>query len=520
MTQPTIPAPVLAGPCFGDLLLDAIERHGPKPAIIDDGVTYSYAELGERIARALAIFRRLGLQPGDTIAQLSSNSVWLYATMAAAYIGGYRSVTLHAMGGLEDHAYILEDSEAMVLLADAAHADRALALDALVARPVFLHDSADPLPCFWRIDCGPMALPQRATGESETIIRLAYTGGTTGRPKGVMLSNRALVTNTVLALGGIDWPQEIRFLCPAPISHGAGSIVAPTLIRGGVVILQKSFSAEAFATELARTGANLTWLVPTMIVKLLEWLEDAGAETDLSSLETLIYSGAPMAPAHIRRALDRLGPVLFQCYGQTEAPNTILRLTREDHQHIDEARLRSAGRPFPGVEVVILREDGSVAPRGEAGEICVRGALLMTGYWRLPEASAEAFEGGWLHTGDIGSVDDSGYVHIVDRKKDMVISGGFNVYPKEIEDILLRHDGVADVAVVGLPDATWGEAVKAVVVLRSGAEVSAGELMNLVRAAKGPVQTPKSVDFVEAIPLTALGKPDKKAIRAAYAKVA
>lgn len=142
----------------------------------------------------------------------------------------------------------------------------------------------------------------------------------------------------------------------------------------------------------------------------------------------------------------------------------------------------------------------------------------MSGYWRLPEASAETLEGGWLHTGDIGSVDENGYIHIVDRKKDMVISGGFNVYPKEIEDILLRHEDVADAAVVGLPDATWGEAIKAVVVLRPDAKVSAGELMSLVRAAKGPVQTPKSVDFVEAIPLTALGKPDKRAIRAIYAE--
>lgn len=517
MTRSELSLPLHAGPRLGDLILDALERHRDRAAILDGDRTLTYGDLGERIARALATYGALGLAPGDTVAQLSANSAELYAAMAAAYIGGYRSVTLHAMGGLEDQAFILADSQAKLLIVDAAHAERALALQARLgpAVAVLLHDAAEPLPCFWALDEGPAALPRRAVGQSEDIIRLAYTGGTTGRPKGVMLSNRALVSNTLLALASIEWPAEVRFLCPAPISHGAGSIILPTLMRGGCVILQKGFAAEGFARQLATSRATLTWLVPTMIIKLLDWLDTASA--DLSSLETLIYSGAPMAPAHIRQALDRLGPVMFQCYGQTEAPNTVLYLSRADHVGAGSGRLASAGRPFPGVEVAILDDLAAERPRGEVGEICVRGPLVMSGYWRQPEATAEVFAQGWLHTGDVGFVDPDGYVHIVDRKKDMVISGGFNVYPKEIEDVLLRHVAVAEAAVVGLPDPVWGEAVKALVVLRPGAQASAAELTDLVRSVKGAVHAPKSVDFVATIPVTALGKPDKKAIRASYA---
>jgi fatty-acyl-CoA synthase len=237
---------------------------------------------------------------------------------------------------------------------------------------------------------------------------------------------------------------------------------------------------------------------------------------DFSHLHCLTYGAAPMTPARIREAMNVFGPVLVQGYGQTEAPNTLLTLTREDHLSPDDRRLASAGRPYPGITLAVLDAEDQPVRQGEVGEICVRGSLVMSGYWKQPEQTAEALRNGWLHTGDMAWQDEEGYFYIVDRKKDMIISGGFNVYPKEIENVIASHDAVAAVAVIGVPDPKWGEAVKAVVVLRPDASVDAAQLIALVRERKGPVAAPKSVDFVEGLPLTALGKPDKKALRARY----
>ena len=507
-------------PSFGNMLLEAIAKHGERVAIIDKSERLTYPELGNRIADALERFRALGLSPGDTIAQLSGNSISLYATMAAAYIGGFRSITLHAMGGVDDHRYILDDSGAKLFICDAVHAKRAEELASNNWQGTILRSHGENLvfPDFWAgKNAGVARLPQHAAARPEDIIRLAYTGGTTGKPKGVMLSDRAMAANLRMALAGIDWPDNTLYLCPAPISHGGGSIVAPTLVRGGTVILQDRFSTEQFLADLSRYRATVTWLVPTMVQALLD--EPRLEQSDRSSLETLIYSGAPMSPARIREALDKLGPILFQCYGQTEAPNTILRLTRADHKDCDEYRLSSAGKPFPGIEVSILRDDGQPAGPEEAGEICVRGNLLMSGYWNKQEATAGALQDGWLRTGDIALIDPTGYYHIVDRKKDMVITGGFNVYPKEIEDVLATHPAVQAAAVIGVPDSKWGEAVHALVVLRDGRSATEADLQDCVRSAKGSVHTPKSIEFVESLPLTALGKPDKQALRSRHAKL-
>jgi fatty-acyl-CoA synthase len=237
---------------------------------------------------------------------------------------------------------------------------------------------------------------------------------------------------------------------------------------------------------------------------------------DFSRLHSLMYGAAPMTPARIREAIGVFGPVLVQGYGQTEAPNTLLTLTREDHLSQDDRRLASAGRPYPGITLAVLDDDDRPVTQGQVGEICVRGSLVMSGYWKQPEQTAQALRNGWLHTGDMAWQDEEGYFYIVDRKKDMIISGGFNVYPKEIENVLATHAAVASVAVIGVPDPKWGEAVKAVVVLRPGASTTEAELMALAREKKGPVAAPKSVDFVESLPVTALGKPDKKALRARY----
>ncbi len=223
-----------------------------------------------------------------------------------------------------------------------------------------------------------------------------------------------------------------------------------------------------------------------------------------------------MSPTRLSEAIKKLGPIFFQFYGQAECPMTITVLRKEDHDPDNLDKLASCGRPVPWVRVALLDEDGNEVPDGEPGEICVRGTLSSAGYWKKPEQTAELFAHGWLHTGDIARRDDEGFLYIVDRKKDMIISGGFNIFPREVEDVLSSHPGVAAAAVIGVPDEKWGEAVKAVIVRRPGSEVTEAELAALVKERKGAHHSPKSIDFAESIPVSALGKPDKKALRAAY----
>jgi fatty-acyl-CoA synthase len=240
------------------------------------------------------------------------------------------------------------------------------------------------------------------------------------------------------------------------------------------------------------------------------------AKADLSSLETVIYGASPMSPARMLEALDSIGPVFMQLFGQTECPNTITALFKHDHDPSRPELLASCGQPLTGNDVRLIGDDGKEVEQGETGELCVRGPLVMQGYWKLPDVTSETLRDGWLHTGDMARADENGYLFIVDRAKDMIISGGFNVFPREIEDILNAHKAVALSCVIGIPDEKWGEAVLAIVVCKDGSDVSGEELISLVREQKGAVYAPKSITMVDSIPLTGLGKPDKKAVRASY----
>lgn len=511
-----VPPEALRGGTVADLIVTAIAKYPERAAFANDEATVHYAELGRAISRIGQHFDRLGLRPGDTVAQLAVNRWEVFAVVAAVYLRGLRSVTLHALGSEADHAYILAHSGARTVVVDSYHQARGQALRAQCGRvqtwlSMGAIDGFDDLLQAVQ-DLAPQ--PLVSCGDAETIVRLAYTGGTTGRPKGVMLSNRALATNALLDLAVKDWPQEVRYVCPAPISHGGGSLVVPTLVRGGCVTLLRGFSANGFVDAVARYRCNLSWLVPTMLYALLD--SPRVREVDWAAFHTLIYSAAPAAPARIRQALDICGPVLVQSYGQTESPNDILLLDRHDHARLTDAQLTAAGRPYPLMQVALLDAQGAPVADGARGEICVRGPLVMAGYLDNPAETAAALAGGWLHTGDVACKGADGLYYIVDRMKDVIISGGFNVYPKEIEDALCAQPGVAAAAVIGIPDEKWGELVMAYVQAKPGTQPSADALVAAVRDAKGAVAAPKRVDFIDALPQTALGKIDKKALRARH----
>ena len=326
-----------------------------------------------------------------------------------------------------------------------------------------------------------------------------------------MLSSEAMLHNALLSLAIMDWPEGTVYLCAAPISHGAGSLIVPNLWRGGTVLLQQGFDPDRWLDAVEANDDVISFVVPTMLYRLLDHPRTRTA--DLRGVHTLIYGAAPINPARLQEALDVFGPVLHQRYGQTECPNTILALTKQDHLAGGQ-RLESAGRPCPGIDVALLDVEGDRVPPGSVGEICVRGPLVMSGYWNQPELTDEVFRNEWLHTGDLAREDDCGFYYIAGRLKDMIITGGFNVYPREVEDVLVEHPAVSAAAVLGLPDPNWGEAVTAVVVAREGATVSADELIHFVKQQKGSVSAPKAVHFISELPLTPLGKPDKASLRA------
>jgi fatty-acyl-CoA synthase len=503
---------------MGQMVVDGLNRFDDRPCLYLGDTIASYREVRERTSRFIQALAKKGVGQGSSVAVLSANRPEVLYNMAAMMVSGCRGTPLHPLGSLSDHAYVCNDAEIETLVYDPAlFGERARDLAQRVP-------SMRNLLAFGESDGGEdyVALADQfapqplvaAEVDPEALTALVYTGGTTGKPKGVMAPARAAAYMTMIQMAEWEWPDEIRMLVATPLSHAAAAVFVPTLMKGGALYAMSGFSPGEFFGMIEKHRITTTFLVPVMIYVLMDSKESRSA--DLSSLETLIYGASAMSPTRLAEGVRRWGPIFFQCYGQSEAPMVISHLKKADHDLEHPERLASCGRPTPWVRVALLDDDGSEVTAGEAGEICVRGPLVMAGYRGLPEQTEEAFAGGWMHTGDVGRFDDDGFLYIVDRKKDMIVSGGFNVFPREVEDVIATHPAVAQVAVIGVPDETWGEAVKAVVVPRPGESVDADELIALVKQAKGSVQAPKSLDVVESIPVSALGKPDKKALRERY----
>ncbi len=503
----------------GDLVVTAIRRGGDRVAFISGDTQMTYRQLGALVSQVIQALAARGLQRGDAVATLSANRPEAFVITAACYVMGLRLTWMNPTSSEDDHAYILADSGVRTLFVDPGpFGDRARALAQRVPGVQRLLSFGpndgfgdDLLAEAAAFSPGPL-VPQ---AEADDVCVLIYTGGTTGRPKGVAHTHRVHVTMILTQMGDWDWPGDIRFLALTPITHAAGVIIMAVLLKSGTFVMTHGFTPEKFVHLVERHRITATFLVPTMIYVLLDSPARQGA--DLSSLKLVIYGASPMSPARLIEGMQAFGPVFMQLYAQSEAPNTVAVLHQHEHDPVNHPeRLASCGTPCVGVQLRLLDDDGREVADGEVGEICVRGPLVMQGYWNKPQETAQAFRNGWLYTGDMARRDADGYLYIVDRSKDLIISGGFNVYPREIEDVLSLHPAVSAAAVVGVPDAKWGEAVRALVVLRAGAKVEAEALMALVRDKKGAVYTPKAIDFVDALPVTGLGKLDKKAIRARF----
>lgn len=505
------------GSTYFDLILQGLRRWPDREAIVDaGGVALTYRDLEDRIWRIARVLRDAGLAAGDGVAQLASNRVDTFATMAAVLANGMRYTPLHPLGSLADQLFILEDAEISALVVDMPYfSERGAELQACAPErlKVFTLGSAE----FGRDLLALAAVAEPAAPgvlpQYDDIAWVTYTGGTTGKPKGVIMTHGGMAAKSLISMAEWQWPKDIRYLASSPISHAAGFLLIPTFLNGGKVYLTAGFDPGQVLDLVERERVNTLFLVPTMIYVLMDHPRTRGA--DLSSIESIIYASAPMSPTRLEEALELFGPVMMQCYGQTECIHLTM-MRKEEHRPDKPGRLASCGKPPAGVRMALLDGEGQPVPGGEIGEVCIRSAAVMAGYWKRPDQTAATLAGDWLHTGDLGYQDEEGFLYLVDRAKDMIISGGFNVYPREVEDVLTSHPAVAMAAVIGIPDEKWGEKVVAVVVPRAGEGIQADELIALVKDKKGAIQAPKQVDFVDALPQTALGKTDKKVLRRRY----
>ena len=502
------------GLTLGTLVLRALARHPDRTAFTWEGGELSYRGAADLIGRLQKVFLNHGLQRGDRVAVLSANRADGWCAGVAAQLCGAATTALHPKGALSDHQFQLEDCDAAFLVADAeAFGDVGAALSARPGMTTFTLTAAEYGVDLSRAVARIGAATARDLAQASDIATLNYTGGTTGRSKGAFRRHQALVASAVAILADFELPRRPYYLAVAPISHVSGTKVLPTLIRGGCVHLMSGFDTGEVLTAIERRRINFTLMVPTMLYSLLD---DARlAKADLSSLELLLYGASPMSPTRLAEGMDRIGPVFAQLFGQTEC-YPITYLPKEDHDPAHPQWLASCGCPVSSNRIALLDDEGHAVPLGEAGEICVRGPSMMEGYWNQPEQTEEAMQFGWLHTGDVARADEQGRLYIVDRKKDMIVTGGFNVYTRAVEDVLSAHPAVAMAAVIGVPDPRWGEAVTAIVVCHPGEQVSARTLIQQVKDLKGAAHAPKKLEFVDALPLTSLGKIDKKALRARY----
>ena len=506
---------VTTGPSYPRLIVEALARYPTREAFVSGDRRLTYAQATDLLSRLQQALHANGVHAGTVLAALSPNIPEIFLAQVAAGLNDACYSGLHPLGSVDDHAALCEDAGATTLLVHPVYAEVGAALaervDSITA-VLTLGPSDLGRDVLAMADAMPPARLDPPEVDPEATIWMPYTGGTTGRSKGVMHSHRGMVQGAVSVLSSWEMPASPRYLACAPITHAAMLPIAPTLMRGGTVVLTQGFTPDVWLDIVERERVDYAFLVPTMINALLDHPELDPRRT--RTLETVVYGAAPMPASRLTEALEVFGPVFAQGYGQTESLGMGTVLMRHEH---DPGRrpdlLTSCGRATLGGLAVLLDEDGDESRAGQVGEVCLRGGWTMNGYSRDAGATARTLHGGWLHTGDLAQRDDEGYLHIVDRKKDLIITGAFNVYPREIEAVIATEPEIAAVAVIGIPDSRWGEAVTAFIVPRPGATVDPEAVRLLVRGAKGPHQAPKTVHVVDSLPLTAVGKLDKKALR-------
>lgn len=489
-----------------------------KEAIIDGKVRFTYAELENRIARLVGAFHELGLKKGDVVAIASPNC---HQYMEAYYACGVSGVVLSPLNyrlAVREIAAILDDAEARMIL---VHDDFAECIEEVMQH-------ASTVKSVVRLDSQYEAMLERAKSvdlsklpqlKPDDLAQIYYTSGTTGKPKGVMLTQGNVAFNSLAVIADLHFGDADCWIHAAPMFHLADAWATFAITwAGGKHVFTRYFNAAETLRAIENEGVTATVLVPTMLNAMLH--EPDVDQHDYSSLRMILTGGSPIAPELVRRAMDVFGCEYIQLYGMTET-SPFLTLSRpKAHQltgnAMNELDIRSrTGRAYIGAEVKVVRPDGEEVRHDnlEVGEIVARGPTIFTGYWKQPDATAQTIRDGWIHTGDLAVVDEEGFINIVDRQKDMIITGGENVYSTEVEFVLHEHPAVLECAVFGVPHEFWGEAIRAAVVLRRDQSATEPDLIEFLRARLAHYKVPRSIDFMDALPKTGSGKIYKKGLR-------
>jgi long-chain acyl-CoA synthetase len=488
------------------------EGKGDYEALLFEGHWHRSSELAERRRRMAAGLSELGVAPGERVAVMMANSPEVGIVYNAIWRAGAVLTPVMFLLSVEDLQHVLRDSGAAAVITTPEFADKVREASEGVDTVRFLicRDQVEgftPLAELEQADPGPIV--PRADGE---LAALLYTGGTTGRSKGVMLTHESLFYTGRAGYESGHVPGLNRVLVPLPLSHAYGLVVTVVGMHSpeqGAAVLMRWFEPQAFLELIQEHQLQIAAVVPTMLQLLLSMPLE---EYDLHTLQYVTSGGAPLAPETAEEFVRRVPSVsIRQGYGLTETAAVI------SSTPIGRERAGSVGLPIPGTEVRIVDDLGNEVPTGDVGEICARSPGVMQGYWNAPEITREALRGGWLHTGDMGYRDQDGYLYIVDRKKDLIIRGGFNVYPRDVEDALVEHPAVQTAGVIGRPDPRHGEEVVAFVALHPGAEVSGEQLVQWARERIGGYKYPREIVVIDAVPLTPVGKVDRKALRATLA---
>jgi O-succinylbenzoate-CoA ligase len=505
---------------LGDVLRDAARACGDKPALIFEGSTsYSYGDLDRRSNQVAHMLRAAGVGKGDRVAILAKNCVaYVDVLFGVAKLGAIFTLINWRLAPAEI-GYILRDSGASALFADQALAANVMPKDLDSLSLIILDDAESEHGYRRRLAAASGEDPRVPVSRDDTAM-LVYTSGTTGHPKGAMLSHGSFIRHCGLDEPGVPhWvavaPDDVGLLV-LPLFH-IGSIepLLRLLFTRATVVLHSEFNPARFLADMQRYRTTMLALVPTALQIVLNHPDSAAA--DFSHVTRFFYGASPIPLGLLQEALTRLPCDFIQAYGMTETGGTCVMLAPEDHLDAASPRLRAAGRPVLGAELKVVNAEGAAVGPHNVGEILVRGSGVMSGYWNRPEATAETLDSeGWLHSGDAGYFDEDGYVYIHDRIKDMICSGGENIYPAEVESAVYGHPDIAEVAVVGVPDAQWGESVKALVVAKPGHQVDAADVIDWARGRIASYKAPKSVDVISELPKNAAGKILRRALKARY----
>ncbi len=475
-----------------------------------------------RIANALI---GLGLKKGDKVGVLLTNSYQSVEGFNGITAAGLVRVPLNMRNSAREHLFILNNSEARAVFVGAEYSKiiESIVPEATHLKHAICVGGTPPVSMgsYETLIADASPHDPEVSMSDEDVHRLSYTSGTTGQPKGVVQDNRAAMVSVYnVLIDGLDIQFSDVVALTSPVTHASGSMILPHFIRGAKVVILPGFDSRQLLETIEKEKVTTLYMVPTTIIMLLN--DPDLKKFDLSSLKTIRYGASPIAPEVLKKAIAFFGNVFVQGYGLTEGSMPLTLLTKEDHimdgSEKKLKRLASVGREVTVAKVRIMGEEGNFLPPDKIGEIVAQSDQVMKEYWKNPAATAETFRGGWLHTRDMGYMDEDGYIYLVDRKDDMIVSGGFNVYPKEVEDVLYMHPAVLEAAVFGVPHEKWGETVKAAVSFKRGMTATEEEIIEFSKKHLAGYKKPTSVDFIEELPKNQNGKIMRKDLKEPYWK--